>query len=153
MEFYRRGQFGRILAGLFVLGFILAMAGTFFRNGNGTDMRSLLLAEGLLFLAFVVFTRITIRVTEEFVEARFGPGFPKKRVLLDEIAHIEETDIPWYALGIKRMKGGWAWGVAPGPALDLKLKNGRVVRLGTDDPDGLLDALEKASGRSLRTPS
>lgn len=156
METYRRGQFGHILAGIFALGIVLTMAGTFLHKGGGTAPRadrSLLLAEGLLVAAFLIFTRMTICVTEGFVEARFGLGLLKKRVPLDEIADVEETHIPWYALGIKRIQGGWAWGVAPGPALDLRLNNGRVVRIGTDDPDGLFGALEKATGRTLRSSS
>lgn len=156
MEIYRRGQFGRILAGLFLLGMILTMAIFFLQKGKATaplTARNLLVAEGFLAAALLCLTHMTVRVTEGFIEARFSPGLLKKRVPLDEISGIETASIPWYSLGIKRIRRGWAWSVAPGPAVDLLLKNGRIVRIGTDDQKGLFEAVEKASGQAFRTPS
>jgi hypothetical protein len=38
---------------------------------------------------------------------------------------------------------GWLWNVAGAEALELFLSDGSRITIGTDDPQGLLDAIER----------
>ncbi len=147
MEIYRRHQFGRLLALLFLVGALLAASTALMpdmeRAGSNTFLALAIL------VACLIFTFMRIRVTDSELEIRFGTGFPKKRVDLETIVKVRRTRIPWYAVGIKRIRHGWAWSVSPGPALELTLVDGKVVRIGTDDPQTLIQALEKGVRKKL----
>lgn len=146
MELYRRSQFGRFLALLFLTGLLLSLTAAL-RPGERAPGNALL-ALALLAGCFV-FTFMQVRVTDEDLEIRFGLGFPRKRVPLETILQVDQTRIPWHSVGIKRIRHGWAWSVSTGPALDLALLDGKMVRIGTADPEGLREALEKGTRKKL----
>ena len=47
----------------------------------------------------------------------------------------------WYGIGVKWTPRGWVYVVSRGDALELRLKNGKAIRIGTDDLRGLAAAL------------
>ncbi len=47
----------------------------------------------------------------------------------------------WYGWGVRKVPGGWMYNVWGYDAIELELASGKVFRIGTDDPDGLLAAL------------
>jgi hypothetical protein len=49
---------------------------------------------------------------------------------------------PWYyGWGIHLIPGGWLYNVSGWEAVELQMKNGNKYRIGTDDPQGLMDAI------------
>ena len=54
----------------------------------------------------------------------------------------------WYGWGLRKVPGGWMFNNAGYGAVELRLASGRVFRIGTDEPDAVLSAIESA--RSVR---
>jgi hypothetical protein len=80
--------------------------------------------------------------------ASFGLGIIRKRVPIAEIVACEPMRIKWwYGWGIHLTPYGWLYNVSGLNAVAITLRNGRKLAFGTDDPQGLADAL----GGSRRT--
>jgi len=108
-----------------------------------------LLGVGILMAVLVVvaavhfaFVSLTIEVGEGELRWHFGPGVWRKRLPLNSIANVKRDRLPWwYGVGVKYTPGAWAYLVAPGPAVRIATADGCIIRLGTDDPEGLMNAL------------
>ncbi len=50
----------------------------------------------------------------------------------------------WHGWGIRKVSRGWMYNNAGRDAIELTLRSGKVFRIGTDQPDELLAALERA---------
>jgi hypothetical protein len=58
----------------------------------------------------------------------------------------------WYGWGIRLTPHGWLFNVGGLDAVELELASGRKFRIGTDEPQGLLNAIRTAmvgAGRTL----
>lgn len=95
----------------------------------------------------VVFARLTVAVEADTLRVSFTPGWPRWRWPLREIPSAGEVRNSWLAgWGIHWMPGRpgyWVINVSGFTAVELRLRNGRRYRVGTDDPDGLLTALRQ----------
>jgi hypothetical protein len=96
-------------------------------------------------LAGAVFTRLTIRVDADAVTWHFGWGWPSGAISLSEIERAEVTQTNLLeGYGIHwTIWHGWLWNVGGFQAVELFKQNGSSVTLGTDDPQGLLQAIER----------
>lgn len=95
-------------------------------------------ALGIIAVISVLFTSLTTRVGDGFVEVRFGPGPIRRRIALSEIASADEGRNRWYwGWGIRLTPQGWMWNVHGLSAVQLELADGRRFRIGTDDPERL----------------
>ena len=57
-----------------------------------------------------------------------------------------EVKDPWYYfLGIRYTPRGWLFAVSGSSAVELQLKSGKFFRIGTDEPERLIKALDVAS--------
>jgi hypothetical protein len=96
------------------------------------------------------FSRLTITIEGGFLRAAFGPGLTVKNVALSEIASCEPIRIRWwYGWGIHLSPYGWLYNVAGWDAVAITLRDGRKFALGTDDPQGLTDAIRIQSRLTL----
>ena len=87
---------------------------------------------------------MTIEIDGGELRWHFGPGVWRKRVALTAIARVRHVRLPWwYGIGVKYIPGGSVYLVAPGEAVEIVTIEGRLVRLGTDDPEGLTAALDR----------
>jgi hypothetical protein len=92
--------------------------------------------------ALLIFTRLTIAVDEDEVRGAFGWGWPRKVISLGQVASAARVRSHWYyGWGIRLIPDGWMWNVYGLDAVALELVSGRAFRFGSDDPDGLLQAL------------
>ncbi len=99
----------------------------------------------VLFVSGWLFNSLTVAVGDGAVEVRFGPGLIRKRWALDEFASAAVVRSKWYhGWGIHWGPKGWLYNVSGFDAVELVRKNGRVLRIGTDDPAGLEQALRAA---------
>lgn len=99
----------------------------------------------LLFLAvcLVMFATLTVEIDEEALSIRFGPGPIQKRFRLADISSCRVVKNPWYyGWGIRLTPSGWLYNVSGFWAVELQMKNGQKYRLGTDDPEGLVQAVQ-----------
>lgn len=128
----------------------LALAGV---AAEATAVVMILSAIGVgLFIAFIAnFSVLTVTVEPTSVRAAFGRGFPRKTVDLGTVTAVRAVRNTWlYGWGIRWVPKGSLWNVWGLDAVELALDSGRVLRIGTDDPDGLLMAL---AGRLGSLPS
>lgn len=94
----------------------------------------------------VLFSSLTIKVDETQIRWHFGPGFWRKSLKLEEIDSTSVIATKWYyGLGIRLTSTGWLYNVSGLTAVQLKLKDGTTLCLGTNDAERLLHAIENAS--------
>lgn len=99
-------------------------------------------------VVLVLFCVLTVEVNDEEVVASFGPGLIRRRIPIDEI----DTCAPvinkwWFGWGLRVIPGGVMFNVSGLRAVHLTLKNGKQFRIGSDEPDRLLEAIENAMSR------
>jgi hypothetical protein len=98
-----------------------------------------------VFLA--IFSTLTVTVDDRAVRLSFGLDVLRREVLLDEIAAARRVRNSWVAgWGVRVIPGGRLYNVGGLDAVELELENGRIVRVGTDEPDALLAAVQRALG-------
>ena len=92
-----------------------------------------------------IFARLTVIVNDQMVKIQFGLGIIRKTFPLEEIEIFRVVRNPWYyGWGIRFTPRGWLFNVSGFSAIELQMKNGKRYRIGTDDPDNLAKALDKA---------
>jgi len=97
-----------------------------------------------LVVAVALFWSMTVQVTGEALAFWFGPGLIRKRVPLAEIATVEEVRTTiWQGWGIHWTTRGWLYNVSGLGAVLVKLKTGKALLVGTDEPRALADALRE----------
>jgi hypothetical protein len=95
-----------------------------------------------LALLTIAFGSLTVTVDDEALVFHFGPGVHRRRFLLREIVSARPVrNSPLYGWGIRLTPHGWLYNVSGLDAVELTLASGRRLRIGTDDPEGLLGAL------------
>jgi hypothetical protein len=98
-------------------------------------------------LTVLTFSFMTVTVDDTAVEAKMGIGLVRRRVPLQEIVHFRTVRNPWhYGWGVRLYGGGKLYNVSGLSAVELLLTTGRAVRFGTDEPEVLLAAIERAAG-------
>lgn len=119
------------------------------------DSEGAVFAVGALFLLLgllgIVFGRLTVTVGSGSVRTAFGWGWPHRSVEIRNIAAIRPVRNQWYyGWGIRRIPRGWMYNVWGLDAVELELHSGGIFRIGTDQPEELLEALSRHS--TLRPP-
>lgn len=133
---YEKRQRGSLI--VFVLSLLLVAGVFFLRDALVPGLT--LAAVVALFLAS--FGSLTVRVDEGAVKLRFGVGLIRRTIPLGRIqAAARVRNRWWYGWGIHLTPHGWLWNVAGLDAVELRLEEGKVFRIGTDDPEGLEAAL------------
>ena len=98
----------------------------------------------LLIVLGVVAARLTASVSEHSVTATFGWGWPRHSTDVADIVSARAVRNGWWhGWGIRKVSGGWMYNVAGHDAVELELRSGGVFRIGTDEPDALLAAVER----------
>ncbi len=102
----------------------------------------LVIGVGALVGSALIFTSLTIEVTQTDVLWWFGYGWPSGRIARGELtgATIAKPGL-LNGIGIHLTLRGWLWNVSLGTAVELRRTFGPDVLLGTDDPGGLIAAL------------
>lgn len=89
-------------------------------------------------IAMLLFRSLTIEISETELTWYFGPGWPRKRVLLSEVASAEVIRTSFLnGWGIHYTSRGWLYNVAGYGAVAITLSNGKKFCLGTDEPEKL----------------
>lgn len=98
-----------------------------------------------LLLAGAIFTRLTIAVDANAVRWHFGWGWPGGSVAMADIARTEVTQTSLLeGWGIHwTIWHGWLWNAGGFQAVEIFKSDGGPVTLGTADPQGLVEAIER----------
>jgi hypothetical protein len=102
-----------------------------------------------LFIFFVAclitFTTLTVQVDAERVRLYFGVGAPRKTLPLQEIQNLRVVqNSPLLGWGIHWFPFGWIYNVGGFEAVEIELKDGRRLRIGSDEAEALARAIENA---------
>ena len=86
------------------------------------------------------FTTLTVSVDEKYLRIKFGYGIFRKQFLLSEILSAKQVRNDWYhGWGIRfwLWPKMWIYNVSGFDAVEIKLKNGKIYRIGTNEPKKL----------------
>lgn len=111
----------------------------------GNPIASIFFSLLLAFLS-VCFYSLQVTVDENLLRLKFGIGLIHKEIALDQILACSRVKkFPLSGWGLKRIgrTRGWSYSVSGFDAVELKLKGGQILRVGTHDPEGLFQALQE----------
>lgn len=146
---YRHTQIGTVLiaalGGAIVLALILSPMNAPFHPIQTSVLAVLVIALGLLY-------SLTVEIKENSLECYFGTGLIRRKIPLSDIIEAHAVRNPWLVgWGIRWYPGKyWLWNVSGQRAVELLLKDGKKFRIGTDEPESLVQAIQdiKALGSS-----
>ena len=108
-------------------------------------MKAYILGSLLLALLAFIFCTLTTQVKDKELKWYFGLGLIKKHLSVDEIVSYRKVrNKAWWGWGVRYTGNGWLYNVSGLNAIELKLTDDKLVRIGTDEPDELLAALATA---------
>lgn len=100
----------------------------------------------LVLFVLASFSSLTVSVDEQSVKIRFGWGIFRKTFLLAQVATVKQVQNPWYySWGIHYWLWPkmWVFNIAGLGAVELTMKNGKVYRIGTNEPEKLESAIKQ----------
>ena len=141
---YRHTQYGILMGAVFlVTGTLIVYVALAIIAESRWESAVIMMC--LYVLGIASFHSFTIEVSEEKLKFRFGIGMIQKSYFMEEIKSVKEVVNPWYYFwGVKSIPGGWFYAIAPGEAVEIILKNGKIVQLGTNQSKMLKEAIEAA---------
>lgn len=144
---YRHTQYGTFMFLVFLLtGILIAVVAL--RILAEDRVPSAILMLGVYLFGLLMFYSLTVEISEEKLKFWFGIGIIQKTIALSEIQSTKEVKNPWYYFwGVKSVPGGWFYAIAPGTAVEIELRDGRLIQLGTNQPKILNQAIETARQR------
>ncbi len=111
----------------------------------------------VLILFFLVsFTTLTVSINDDYLRIKFGFGIFAKKFALDQIVSVQVVKNRWYhGWGIRLWLWPYMWiyNISGFDAIEIQMKNGRIYRIGTDDPSGLETAIEEHKGKLVMRDS
>ena len=149
MNTYRHTQFGTVIV-VATVAIIPLAALPAWLAGIATAAWLIL---GSMVVVLSLFASLTVEINAEHLRIRFGIGLIRKRFPLDQIDTCRPVSNPWiYGWGIRLTPHGWLYNVSGQEAVELKMKSGKTCRIGTDEPEVLIAALEEALDNSKPAP-
>lgn len=137
-ETYRHTQIGWVLLVFLAAGagIVVFAAG---KTGWSTAASSVLT---LLIVVALLFCTLTVSIRGGEIECRFGPGLICKRIPLAEVRGALPVRNEWYqGWGIRLTSNGWLFNVSGLDAVEVELADGKRIRIGTDEPQTLANAI------------
>ncbi len=135
---YRKVQAASILIYSVILGACALFGIAFFT----AEPLIFLIVAATLLLVLYPFRSLTVEVDARALRCYFGGGWIHRRFPLEEIQSARAVKNRWFlGWGIRLIPGGWMFNVAGFDAVELRRKNGRLFRVGTEEPRVLLEAL------------
>jgi len=132
-KMYTHTQVGWLMMVSVGIGVVLAgYFGILYSNWFGISVAAILIVCVILSL------NLTVSVDGDSIEIRFGPGLIRKKFKLKDINSCTVVrNRLWYGWGIRWMPKGWLFNVSGLDAVELLMRNGKVYRIGTDEPHKL----------------
>ena len=86
---------------------------------------------------------LTVEVNKNVVRLHFGIGIIHRNILRKDIAMVTQVrNRWWWGFGIRWTPHGWMWNISGLDAIELTYHDGKKFRIGTDEPEALLEALK-----------
>ena len=143
---YKHKQTGTVILGC--IGLAAAMMASFLAMVPPNEWVPKLIMIGALVLFAIIalcFGSMTVRVSRDELSLAFGPGLIRKSYLISDITDVSAVRNKWwYGWGVRFTPHGWLYNVSGLDAVQISMRNGRQYRVGTDQPEKLADAIDKA---------
>ena len=147
MSTYRHSQFGTVNVVITVAFIPLAVLPAWLA---GLAIVAWLIL-GSLVVVLALFSSLTVEIDAEHLRIRFGIGLIRKDFPLDQVDTCRSVRNSWLdGWGIRLTSHGWLYNVSGLEAVELKMKNDKTCRIGTDEPEVLVAALQAALEGSKR---
>lgn len=94
----------------------------------------------VILLVLSSFVSLQVTIDGKYLYIKFGYGIYQKKFLLNDILSAKTVKNHWYyGWGIRRCLWPkmWIYNVSGFDAVEIKLKNGKIYRIGTDEPKKL----------------
>lgn len=141
---YRHTQFGTLL---FIIIGLAALGGVAAMLAAGAPLRMTVLFPLVMVFALALSGWMTVEVGQGALRWRMGIGLLGGSFNLSDIAEVAVVRNPWwYGLGVHLTPDGWLYNVSGSEAVRVRLASGRTVRLGSDEPQKLLNILRESAG-------
>lgn len=102
----------------------------------------------MIFILFILVSFCSLKVTidEKYLYIKFGYGLFRKRFMLKEIISAKAVINKWYyGWGIRFLwPRVWIYNVSGFDAVEIKMKNRKTYRIGTDEPKNLKKAIHNS---------
>ena len=141
---YKHTQYGALMFAVFLnVGILIMVVAVAIISDGMLSTAIIMICFTLVFMA--MFYSSTVEVSAGKVRFWFGIGLIRKTISLDEIQSTKAVINPWYYFwGIKSIPGGWLYAIAPGPAVEIKLKNDKVIHFGSNQTERLKETIDAA---------
>jgi hypothetical protein len=140
---YHHKQIGWIVIAIILPIIVVMLAAT----AGLPDYGPMLLTVLIMLAAVALFYCLTISVNSRALQFSFGIGLIRRTIKFEEMESAKQVKNPWYCgWGIRWFGKGWLYNVSGLDAVELQLKNGKLIRLGTDEPEALLRAINANIG-------
>jgi len=138
---YSHEQFGTFMVAFPAI-FGLAVCLVLFAAGAASAMPAVVLVSLVL---VIIFFRLRVEVSREHLRVRFGMGLVGRTFDVSEIVEARPVRNRWYyGWGVRLTPHGWLYNVSGLDAVEVRLRCGKKFRIGTDEPEALTSALNRA---------
>ncbi len=149
MQYYKHKQIGylMIVVTLAVIALFVWVYASALAEQVSIDSGPNLLVTSVMVLIVLIlasFTTLTITVDEQNLRIKFGYGIFSKSFTRAEITSVRTVKNRWYyGWGVKVWFWPYMWiySISGFDAVELTMRNGRIYRIGTDEPAKLEAAL------------
>lgn len=143
MDNYHHRQFGTLVAVIFALTLIMLVTLLIFVEMHPVGIAVFV----FLLVLYVLFSTLSVDVSSKEIMVRFGPGLIRKRFPTDAVRKARHVRNSWYfGWGVRWLPGCWLYNVSGLDSVEITLGNGKRYRIGTDEPEKLLAAINEACG-------
>ena len=94
----------------------------------------------LILFILASFTSLQVIIDEKYLRIKFGYGIYQKKFSLNDVISAKTVKNHWYYgwwIRVWLWPKMWIYNVSGFDAVEIKLKNGKVYRIGTDEPKKL----------------
>ena len=139
MNEYKHTQIGYILIGI-----VLILTIYFSFIVMITKEKSILFSFLIVVIILFLFSTLTVIVNDNGVQLKFGVGLIHKEFNRNQIIKCKIIRTKWYyGLGIRMTPTGWLYNVSGLDAVEIEMNNGKLYKIGTDEPEKLKKEIEK----------
>jgi len=97
----------------------------------------------ILLVLIPFFYRLQVTADETELEVKFGIGLIRTNFKWHDIEACRPLRNKWYfGWGIRKIDRGWMYNISGLDVVEISMNDGRVYRIGTDEPERLCNAIQ-----------
>ena len=154
---YKHTQIGYLMlvVTLFVLALFTWAHITALSEAPSVDSGPNFLVSAIMVFILVIlssFATLTVSIDGNFIRVKFGYGIFRKKISLKDISSIKNVKNHWYyGWGIRMLLRPtiWIFNVSGFDAVEVVMKDGKIYRIGTDEPSKLESAITAEMNRLM----